>query len=150
MELAWQKLDMAIDRMETYQKHHDQLKADLSSIEQKIGTSMTTDIDEIRLKLDQLSDRCQTLSLPREEMQAALERIHRLKARLYVRPSSSTKNGFHQPSKRQVGRMRENAVVARRVELVDRWLIDANKCVFLYDRTENRCRHLCAGRDESH
>ena len=36
MELAWQKLEMAIGRMETHQKHHDQLKAELSSIEQNI------------------------------------------------------------------------------------------------------------------
>ncbi|CAF4026405.1 unnamed protein product, partial [Adineta steineri] len=114
LNLAWNKLEITINDMENILKKYDKLKLDLDIIEHditniEIKSKQTDDyltknsISELQIKLDQISNHCQTLSLPNEQTRIVLERINQLNLRININSVSSPTitNGFHHISKEQ-------------------------------------------------
>lgn len=105
IDSAWNQLEQTIDQMEKNLNHWKELQIDLNSIEQDLELiicensfiSKQSDhlsMNEIQLRLEDISNHCQTLSLSHPQTHVFLEKINRINN--HDAFLSNIANGFHQ------------------------------------------------------
>ena len=103
IDSAWNQLEQTIDQMEKNLNHWKELQIDLNSIEQDLELIICENslksnhfsINEIQIRLEDISNHCQSLSLSNPQTHVFLEKINQINQRINNHDANIA-NGFHQ------------------------------------------------------